>query len=59
MNSVVSTAANRAPALIAPSGERASYCFLEFFTANIRTPKRAAPTRARRKNSSIGLYQIP
>ena len=30
--------ADRAPALIAAVGERASYRFLEFFTANIRNP---------------------
>ena len=29
---------DRAPALIAASGERASYRFFEFFTANIRNP---------------------
>ena len=29
---------DRAPALIAAAGERASYRFLEFFTANIRNP---------------------
>jgi hypothetical protein len=29
---------DRAPALVAASGERASYRFLEFFTANIRNP---------------------
>jgi hypothetical protein len=29
---------DRAPALIAAVGERASYRFLEFFTANIRNP---------------------
>jgi hypothetical protein len=28
----------RAPALIAAEGERASYRFFEFFTANIRNP---------------------
>jgi hypothetical protein len=29
---------DRAPALVAASGERASYRFFEFFTANIRNP---------------------
>ncbi len=29
---------DRAPILIAAAGERASYCFFEFFTANIRNP---------------------
>jgi hypothetical protein len=29
---------DRAPALIAAAGERASYRFFEFFTANIRNP---------------------
>jgi hypothetical protein len=40
-------------ALIAAVGERASYRFLEFFTANIRNPntRRAC---ARRQISSIG-----
>ena len=28
----------RTPALVAASGERASYRFFEFFTANIRNP---------------------
>jgi site-specific recombinase XerD len=38
---------DRAPALIAASGERASYRFLEFFTANIRNPNtRRAYARA-------------
>jgi hypothetical protein len=47
---------DRAPALVAAVGDRASYRFFEFFTANIRNPhtRRAAPMRARRKNSSIG-----
>ncbi len=35
---VVAVACARAPALVAASGERASYCFLEFFTAQIRNP---------------------
>ena len=30
--------ADRAPALIAADGERASYRFFEFFTTNIRNP---------------------
>ncbi|WP_280642937.1 hypothetical protein [Methylocapsa acidiphila] len=29
---------DRAPALIAASGDRAAYRFFEFFTANIRNP---------------------
>ncbi len=49
---------DRAPALVTASGERASYRFFEFFTANIRNPNtlrayaRAAVeflTRARRR----------
>jgi hypothetical protein len=38
---------DRAPALIAAVGERASYRFFEFFTANIRNPNtRRAYARA-------------
>jgi len=43
---------NRAPALVAAAGARASYRFLEFFTAQIRNPNtRRAPMRARPSNS--------
>jgi hypothetical protein len=38
MNQLVLLVADRAPAVIAAAGERASYRFLEFFTANIRNP---------------------
>jgi len=38
MNQLAPIIASRAPALIAASGPRASYRFLEFFTANIRNP---------------------
>ena len=38
MNQLVPIIADRAPALIAAVGERASYRFFEFFTANIRNP---------------------
>ena len=38
MNQLVLLVADRAPALIAAVGERASYRFFEFFTANIRNP---------------------
>ena len=38
MNQLVPITAAHAPALIAASGARASYRFLEFFTANIRNP---------------------
>ena len=38
MNDLVAASNSRAPALIAASGSRASYRFLEFFTANIRNP---------------------
>jgi site-specific recombinase XerD len=37
-SSLVPIIADRAPALIAADGERASYRFFEFFTANIRNP---------------------
>jgi hypothetical protein len=40
MNQLAPIAASQAPALIAASGPRASYRFLEFFTANIRKPAR-------------------
>ncbi len=38
MNHIIPLTASHAPALIAAGGERASYRFLEFFTANIRNP---------------------
>ena len=38
MNRLVAITASHAPALIAASGARASYRFLEFFTAQIRNP---------------------
>ena len=38
MSQLVPIIADRAPALVAASGERASYRFFEFFTANIRNP---------------------
>ncbi len=38
MNQLVSLVGERAPALVAAVGERASYRFFEFFTANIRNP---------------------
>jgi len=37
MNQLVAFA-DRAPALVAAAGERASYRFFEFFTAQIRNP---------------------
>jgi site-specific recombinase XerD len=47
VNQLVPNIANRAPAFIAASGERASYRFFEFFTANIRNPNtRRAYARA-------------
>ncbi|MGO9391983.1 hypothetical protein [Rhodoblastus sp.] len=38
MTALLLFAANRVPALVATSGERASYRFFEFFSANIRNP---------------------
>ena len=38
MNQLAPIAASHTPALIAASGARASYRFLEFFTAQIRNP---------------------
>jgi hypothetical protein len=38
MNHLAPITASHAPAIIAASGARASYRFLEFFTANIRNP---------------------
>jgi site-specific recombinase XerC len=38
MSSAVTIALSRAPTLVAATGERASYRFFEFFTANIRNP---------------------
>src|ERR1035441_5375006 len=47
MNQLVPIIADRAPALVAAAGARASYRFLEFFTANIRNPNtRRAYARA-------------
>ena len=47
MTSLPVLSASRAPALFAAVGERASYRFLEFFTANIRNPNtRRAYARA-------------
>ena len=47
MNQLVAFTADRAPALVAASGERASYRFFEFFTAQIRNPNtRRAYARA-------------
>ena len=37
MNQIIPFATN-GPALVAPAGARASYRFLEFFTAQIRNP---------------------
>ena len=38
MNQLAPVIADRAPALVAAAGARASYRFFEFFTANIRNP---------------------
>ena len=38
MSQLIPIVADRAPALVAASGERASYRFFEFFTAQIRNP---------------------
>ncbi len=47
MNQLTPILADRAPALVAAAGERASYRFFEFFTANIRNPNtRRAYARA-------------
>ncbi len=43
------------PAVITAAGERASYRFLEFFTARIRNPIRADPTGGRLVISAPGL----
>ena len=49
MQALVPIIADRAPALVAAVGERASYRFFEFFTANIRNPHtRRAYARAAR-----------
>ncbi len=53
MTAIVPIIANRAPALIAAVGDRASCRFLEFVTANIRNPN-TRRAYARRRNSSIG-----
>jgi hypothetical protein len=45
MNTVVAIIADRAPAVVAASGERASYRFFEFVTAQIRNPHRRVPSR--------------
>jgi hypothetical protein len=50
--------AKHAPALIAASGERTSYRFFEFFTANIRNPNTrrvyAHAAERRRYHSDFG-----
>lgn len=38
MNHLATLASFPTPALVVASGERATYCFLEFFTAQIRNP---------------------
>ena len=38
MNAIAPLTPNRTPAVIAASGARASYRFLEFFSAQIRNP---------------------
>jgi hypothetical protein len=38
MNELAPLVASQAPPLVAAFGARASYCFLEFFTAQIRNP---------------------
>ena len=38
MNQIAAITATRAPALIAAAGDRASYRYIEFFTAQIRNP---------------------
>ena len=50
MNQLTPVIASHAPALIAASGARASYCFLEFFTAQIRNPH----TRRALRFASLG-----
>ena len=43
MNHLVPVLASRAPAVVAAAGARASYRFLEFFTAQIRNPRGRLP----------------
>ena len=58
MKQLVPVVADCSLALIAASGERASYRFFEFFTAQIAIRTRAAPMRARRMNSSPGWRRM-
>jgi len=53
-------AASRAPALVAADGERASYRFFEFFTANIRNPhtRRAYAMIQRRAKSAAIMTRV-
>ena len=44
---------DRAPALIAAVGDRASYRFFEFFTANIRNP----PTRRAYARAAVEFFE--
>jgi len=47
MNQLIPVIGDRTPAVVAASGERASYRFFEFFTAQIRNPNtRRAYARA-------------
>ena len=52
MNQLVPITADRAPALVATAGERASYRFFEFFTANIRN----AHTRRAYAGAAVGFF---
>jgi hypothetical protein len=63
MNQLAARIASRAPTLVAAAGARASYRFLEFFTAQIRNPHTAAPMRERRREffawlEAKGVMQI-
>jgi hypothetical protein len=46
MNQLVAIT-DRTPALVAAAGDRASYRFFEFFTAQKHAPRLAAPRRQR------------
>jgi hypothetical protein len=48
MSQLAPVIASRAPALVAAAGPRASYRFLEFFTAQIRNPHTRRASRAKR-----------
>ena len=60
MNQLAPVILSRAPALVVAAGRRASYRFLEFFTAQIRNPHtRRAYARAATEFFDFGALDHP